>query len=534
MRHLLLTLGHNSSAILVEDGEIKCGYEEERLTGVKSDSRFPIRAIEQVMGKAKPDAIYCTHWEPSADVMKLNLKYWDPSYAEGIPVRSHTDNTHHDTHAHAAWCFATRAFPIQNAYILIADGFGSFGEHLSLYQISPYGDPHLVFRAHGYDTSLGLMYQYATAFLGMKMHEDEYKLLGYEVHIDPNHADKLHQPILDYIHEWYNKISNFKLGSVYDPMFNLEALAAVREHFFKQFSQVLDLVKLTDPTTFEARTVLAYFVQSVLEGCIIRVLSNFTVENLVVSGGCFYNVKLNKILLEDIPGKFCAYPLAGDQGNAIGLYAMDHPSFRFPKNLFWGQRKLESAGVVEGLHYVSRTGLASSIRHFLNQYGFVNLVRGHMEFGPRALCNTSTLAMPTLEVVETINKANNRNTVMPMAPVMTRPMYKACFKHADRVWKSEQYMILALEYHEKIADLYPGAAHRYKFPFYSHSTGRPQVIGEILNDPVVDVLLTKGPLINTSFNYHGKPIAFDMPSVIENHQLQRVNNPNFNTLVVTD
>jgi len=44
-------------------------------------------------------------------------------------------------------------------------------------------------------------------------------------------------------------------------------------------------------------------------------------------------------------------------------------------------------------------------------------VSGNMEFGPRALCNTSTLSLPYAENVEIINSLNKRNTVMPMAPV---------------------------------------------------------------------------------------------------------------------
>jgi len=378
------------------------------------------------------------------------------------------------------------------------------------------------------------MYQYATAFMGMKMHEDEYKLLGYEVNVDSRYVGQLEDLIRDQVYRWGLEIQQPVLGSMYDPIFNLEALAAVREKFFKQFSGVLEALKLTDPTTPEARAVLAYYVQSVLERCVHKIVKMFPVDNLIVSGGCFYNVKLNKVLLDDIPGKFCAYPLAGDQGNAIGLYAMDHPSFRFPNNLFWGHRKLEDVGVVEGLKYISRTGLERDLLEHLNQYGYVNLVRGSMEFGPRALCNTSTLAIPHLGFVDEINKANNRNTVMPMAPVMTRHMYQDIYRHSHQVWKSEQYMICALEHRETPPENFRGAAHQYKYPFHLHFTGRPQVLNNSFTDPLINVLEKIGPLINTSFNYHGKPIAFDMPSIIENHQLQRTSNNKFNTLVVID
>ena len=47
MRELLITTGHNSSAILLEDGRIQWGYETERITGVKSDSRFPLEHLER-------------------------------------------------------------------------------------------------------------------------------------------------------------------------------------------------------------------------------------------------------------------------------------------------------------------------------------------------------------------------------------------------------------------------------------------------------------------------------------------------------
>jgi len=49
MKVLVLSLGHNSSAILVEDGHIVAGYEEERLSGIKADSTFPQMAILQLL-----------------------------------------------------------------------------------------------------------------------------------------------------------------------------------------------------------------------------------------------------------------------------------------------------------------------------------------------------------------------------------------------------------------------------------------------------------------------------------------------------
>jgi len=377
------------------------------------------------------------------------------------------------------------------------------------------------------------MYQYATAFLGMKMHEDEYKLLGYEVRVKPTHVEKLTNLAHQHVEGWFTRVGVPHLGSMYDPIFNLAALDAVREHYFTRFSNILTALGLTDPNAPEARAAIAYYVQHVLETCVMAVLDGYDVDNLIVSGGCFYNVKLNKVLVEYLPagGKFCAYPLAGDQGNALGLYFMDFPSFEFPADLFWGHRKLEDVGEVAGLEYISQANVTDRVLELLHQYGYVNLVRGSMEFGPRALCHTSTLARPWGEVVDVINIANNRNTVMPMAPVVTRNQYRKLFKHTDKVWKSEKYMITALEYQCQPPNIL-GAAHEYRYPWEHHYTGRPQVCD--MGDPMIDILTEIGLLINTSFNYHGKPIAFDMPSVIENHQLQHARNPTFTTLVVID
>jgi hypothetical protein len=42
------------------------------------------------------------------------------------------------------------------------------------------------------------------------------------------------------------------------------------------------------------------------------------------------------------------------------------------------------------------------------------------------------------------------------------------------------------------------------------------------------------PLINTSFNYHGMPIAFDTESVIQNHRMQRARDDSFVTIVISN
>jgi predicted NodU family carbamoyl transferase len=539
MRELLLTLGHNSSAVLVEDGEIAWGYETERLSGVKSDSRFPAQVINQFIREKKVHRAFVTHWAPSGYLSDMSPKHWQPAYFDGIPINTiGPDFSHHDSHVYAAICYAgPEFFRTQDAIALVVDGFGILGEHFSIYRVHK-GSPTLLRRYRGYGTSLGLWYQYATLFMGMKMHEDEYKLLGYEVHVTSEQYADCHVCARETADEWLEEMEDHIYGSVYDPVYSIDALPATREKVHARLRAFAETMGISDPTTFEGRAVIACYVQAVLEHVVLDIMRKYvggpkSPKNLLLSGGVFMNVKLNKLMLDNTEGQVCVYPLCGDQGNAIGLYAALNPKFRFPKTLNWGHRQLRDVGQVTNLHYFKdEEAMKQTALAYLETLGRVNIVRGSMEFGARALCNTSTLALPRLDQVEAINKANDRNTVMPMAPVMTATMYRSLFEPAaGRVWKSHEHMIIACEHAQHPGDEILGIAHRYLWP-YKHHTSRPQVT----HDPWLISLLSEvsDPLINTSFNFHGRPIAYDMPSIIESHRLELERDPSTTTLVLTN
>ena len=529
-KQLLLTLGHNSSAILIEDGELKWGYETERVSRLKSDSRFPEPVLE-LMKPGKVDMVYATHWAPDGKLSSMSLKHWNPERFDRTPIRTlSADRSHHDTHMYGALCYAGKKFPFaKGTYGLVVDGFGTFGEHFSIYDLAT-GQPVLTQRVHGYNTSMGLWYQYATAFMGMKMHEDEYKILGYEAHVPQTFVDELNAMAWTRASYVLNEMTNSIYGSKYDPMYDLSALANIKDEIFADLTNVCLKFGL-NPHESTGRIVVGYYVQRVLEDVVLTTIQDLKAQNLILSGGCFYNVKLNKRIIDLVEGKVCVYPLAGDQGNAIGLYYMDHPEFEFPADLNWGKRLLHDVGSVPNLTVVSSEVIALDlIRDGLFDTGYINLVRGAMEFGPRAMCNTSTLAMPTRENVQKINAANNRNSFMPMAPVMLRKQYTAMFEHTDQVWKSEEHMIVGMEYKEYPLDQQLGIAHEYNVPHHHH-TGRPQVVRT--NDDLMQNLLHRvGPLINTSFNFHGHPIPLGMSSIVDNHMMQYRRDPSIKTIVV--
>jgi len=135
---LLITLGHNSSAILVKDDKVLCGYEEERLSHVKSDSSFPSLSIHQIL-KYYPEAklevtkIYISHWFWSWELTEN--KYYRPKYLKvnfpnAVVESVNYNNTHHDLHAKSLWNFLDGD---DSGLTIVADGFGNFGECLSIY-----------------------------------------------------------------------------------------------------------------------------------------------------------------------------------------------------------------------------------------------------------------------------------------------------------------------------------------------------------------------------------------------------------------
>lgn len=536
MKSLLLTLGHNSSAILIKDGQVIWGYETERLSGVKSDSHFPQMVLD-AKNLHKPDMVYATHWAPTGKLSDMSRKHWKPEAFDGVPIRSLAiDRTHHDTHMAAAISYAGKEFSTRrDVYGIVIDGFGTLGEHFSIYELK-HGVPHLIRRVHGYETSLGLWYQYATAFMGMKMHEDEYKLLGYQVHCPMDIWQRVTDLADNHANQWMMKMDKSIYGSKYDPMYDIDALANIKEMHFQHLADVCKRFDIRDPSSADGRAILAHYVQRVLESVVtgmIAMTCGSRAQHLLCSGGVFFNVKLNKRLIDIVQGQLCVFPLAGDQGNAIGLYAMDNPSFQFPPGLNWGARRLRNVGKVEGLSWMSEADAKEYVTAVLKLKGYINVVRGNMEFGPRALCNTTTLAVPTATNVAKINAANNRNTVMPMAPVMTGMMYHTLFRDTSKVWRSEEHMIVAMQYKDKPTHMLQGIAHRYATPSgKEYYTGRPQVIDR-RDFFMTDILGQFGhPLINTSFNFHGQPIAYESEHVIKNHMLQYARDSSFETVII--
>lgn len=564
--YLLITLGHNSSAIFVDNSSEKqeiIGYEQERLSRIKADSQFPIDAINEIehnVGYAKMlgCTILISHWfnlkssrlckyYTEKDEEKLN------SYQPECIKFVNEDFTHHDAHAFSAHAFFKYNCPEDKLtsaphHTLVVDGFGNNEEVLSLYMTTNKNEqPKLIHRVYGYHSSLGLFYQYATAFVGMKENQDEYKFLGYEAHIDDELTaeqidciDHFIERGVDYfLTTWMNDTKQNEHLPV-NTVIDFVALDAVRTFWYEKFKEVCDAIDLTDTTSFKARCTIAYLIQQICEIALSNFIEEFGVHNLAVVGGTFYNVKLNNKLLNTVDGLFCAMPLAGDQGAAIGMYEAepkeDAPAFKFD-TLAWGKRRFYNfekyASKEKCVHYhvIPKTALgtlsevAKNIAQCVANGHLVDVVFSNMEFGPRALGNTTTLFLPTTANTAHNNHMNHRNEVMPCAPICTEANAKLLFDNyeLERVIGSDRFMICTHDYNKLYSKQYGGVMHKKTLEPHTY-TGRPQIVREhtfmsmVLN--IVELATDAKCLVNTSFNVHGNPIVFDTKDIIDNFNFQ--------------
>lgn len=522
---LLLTLGHNSSAIYVKDGVAVIGYENERLTKVKADSKFPSEAILEIRKHytiADDVPIYVSHWV--IDLEFEDTKWWDSKFVKDFFPNSliyslSEDFTHHDAHAYSALCF-TGDDVISGSTVIVADGFGNLGEVLSIYEVTD--DKRLIKRkkVFGFDKSLGLLYQYAVAFLGMKENQDEYKLLGYESNkqrLDKHTLVKLHELADEFSVTIIRKMSVATLESKFDPLFMRNALVELKSHYRHHFNKLITQLGIDEDDAMSVKIAIASYVQRAVENVMSKLVSDLKCKDLILVGGLFMNVKLNNRLSKQVD-TLSIMPIAGDQGCGLGIYYSTNVDFKFPKNLFLGQRHLSRPTDLDPSILVMGGGdfTINTIATLLNAGKIVNVIQGNMEYGARSLCNTSTLAIPSDETKTYIDTVNGRDSYMPMAPVVRKEDFDKIFSATSVIDKSLKYMIAAVD----LKDPRPGIS--CYDPDRGVYTGRPQVVEE--SDGLIWKLLAQIDgriLINTSLNEHGMPILFDMGDIIRCHKYQK-------------
>jgi carbamoyltransferase len=183
---------HDSAACLFRDGKLIYACEEEKFTGIKHDSSFPVNSINYIFDHFtdKVDVV-CYYEKPLLklkrafkhniksvpSILWTNIKLW--FQLKSIKANSIHYSNHHDSHL----AYAYYTSPFDEATVISIDGVGeedtvciAKAEHGKIKKIKTTQYPH----------SLGLFYSAITAFLGFKPNEGEYKVMGLAAYGDPS------------------------------------------------------------------------------------------------------------------------------------------------------------------------------------------------------------------------------------------------------------------------------------------------------------------------------------------------------------
>jgi len=211
---------HDAAAVLVQDGKIIAAAEEERFTRKKHDSRFPERAIKYCFKyaglKVSDIDLICFYEKPLRKLERVLVcgKKWEDK--SGNLVKRQLSQAVHerlflpqvlkekagydgkivytDHHlAHAASSYYISGF--DKAAILTVDGVG---EWATTAMFVAEGDKIKKVGEIVYPHSLGLLYSTVTAFLGFKVNNDEYKVMGLASYGSPRYVDKINRLITFY------------------------------------------------------------------------------------------------------------------------------------------------------------------------------------------------------------------------------------------------------------------------------------------------------------------------------------------------
>jgi carbamoyltransferase len=451
---------HDSAAALVIDGVPVCAVQEERLSRRKHDAGFPGQAIDWCLASAglEPDDLdavvfyersmlkfdriltcalraFPASWRsfPAAITNTLGEKVWVrgiiSSYL-GLPRKKILFTDHHAAHAAAAFFTA----PTRRAAILTADGVGEWAT-LTVGDGERRADGSssiALQREIRYPHSLGMLYSTFTAYLGYRVNDGEYTVMGLAAHGEPTMTGQVRKVIRA------TADGAFALVPEYFE-FHTTARRSYSSKFLDLFGPARDPYDPIDLASPDGRRFAdcAASVQRVLEETLIAIARQLHrdtgLPDLCLGGGVALNGVANaRILAESGFERLFVPPAPGDAGCALGaaLYAdrvyFGQPDREIPDHPFWGPvvsgEELARAAREDGqpVDSLDEPALIERTAAELALGRIVGWMDGACEFGPRALGHRSILAAPhSAQVRDRINRdIKYREEFRPFAPVV--------------------------------------------------------------------------------------------------------------------
>ncbi len=548
---------HDSAAVVLRDGSIAAAAQEERFTRIKHDPGYPRRAIDACLKAAeltpadidmvafyeKPLVKFDRILDTTMAIAPRGMKRWNDSlptwFLEKLRIEDKVGNHlgftghfvyagHHESHAASAFFVS----PFEEAATLTTDGVGEWstnavghgkGNRLELTEEIRF--PH----------SMGLLYSAFTQYLGFRVNNGEYKVMGLAPYGEPRFVDVILAHLIDLAED-----GSYRLRlEHFDYIAGESTIAASFADLFGQPPRSAE-GELTQHHMDIARSI-----QAVIEIVMLKQAAyardRTGARNLCMAGGVALNSVANgKLVASGIFDEVYVQPAAGDAGGALGAVLVAwHHVLGEPRTVQLPDRM---RGAYLGPAYddddvaaaLSETGLRGTrldddelvarAADLLADGKVVGWHQGHMEFGPRALGNRSILADPRRpDMQPRVNaKIKFREGFRPFAPSVLAEHAESWFdlqstspymllvvpvasarRHQlseddqaksglDRLWveRSEATAITHVDYSARVQTVTAQTNPRYHalISAFHERTGCPL-------------------LLNTSFNLRGEPVV---------------------------
>lgn len=557
---------HDSAAAIVVDGVIVAAAQQERFSRKKNDATFPADAARFCLEKAGvtlDQVDYVAFYDkPLLTFDRLLETYmaYAPSgftsFFKAIPVwvkekilqktlimegldeldlgTVKPDQVvfgfHHHSHAASAYYPS----PFDDAAILVMDGVGEWattsagiGEGASVTLTKEIRFPH----------SIGMLYSAFTYYLGFKVNDGEYKVMGLAPYGEPKYVDTILDNLIT-----INDDGSYHLDMQY---FNYcTGLTMTNRKFDTLFAGPPR--KPQQPLT-QKHMDIARSVQAVTEQIVLKLVENLYLEsgkkNLCLAGGVALNCVANgRILRESSFENIWIQPAAGDAGSALGVALAVANEMgdgtRIPalpksgdsmRGSYLGP-EFDNQAIRETLnhhdakfeHIADETKLFDIAATALAAEQVVGWFQGAMEFGPRALGNRSILgdaASSSMQKVLNL-KIKYREGFRPFAPAVLKEDTKEYFDlDGDSPYMLLVAPVLESRRLENKDNNLQGLAKlneiRSDIPAVTHVdySARVQTVDGVTNPRFKALLETfkaktgRGVLINTSFNVRDEPVV---------------------------
>lgn len=548
---------HEASAALIQDGKIVAAASEERFTRKKNDPHLPENAIKfccDFAGLDYSDLDYVVFYEQTLLRFDriLRASFFDTSHRKnyfwptmdswlsqgkffpeqrladflGIPASKIKSIKHHQAHSASAFYCS----PFKQATVVTIDGVGEY-ETVTISKATERGIECL--RTNHLPHSLGLFYSAVTAFLGFRVNEDEYKVMGMAGYGEPVFYQKL-RDMFD-LHpdgtfaidqQYFNFLHPVNIP--YTSRF-LDMLGAPREPEspFMLGAAAKDGDEKTERNSKHYANIAAS-AQAVTEEVILHIvncaINQTNIKDVCLAGGVALNSLANGKIRHMNCGRLYVQPAAGDAGGALGAalywnFCVLGGKHREPMESAYLGKCYQSSDIESALResfttkyeFVSdEDELCMRVATLLKEGSVIGWFHGRSEFGPRALGARSILANPLIaDMQATVNKSIKfREPFRPFAPAIPEEDGPRLFEIAEISSKMdpEYFMLSICKVREEFCTKLPSITH-------VDGTARVQLVNPRTNPRFHKLLKIFGSLaglpvlLNTSFNLRGEPIV---------------------------